>query len=647
MTRDLWVGIDFEFGEDADRRPVPCCAVLSGREAGTTDLVFHPNRLERSVGALRDILDKGRKEGAVLISFYVPAEAGALLALGIDPGRYRWIDVWAEWQIWNNRNPAGGGPGVRSLERVAEHLWIKRDGPSKEEGRRLVLDHDPADPWAAWGPRMPDIVHYCAEDAKMLHPMLSEIADRLLAAGGASSEPEWEGRALRRGDYMAALARMQDRGAPVDVEGLDFLQGEHGGMIARAQEEAAKARPDLFGKARRKGAPRPVRLKAVREAAERAEAGAVRMRDPGGWPRTAASSTHPTGLPKVDSDTISHMLALHGEAVDKDDGLLLSTYRDYKDRVQWLSFFKRAEGREHWRDRLGADGRIRAGFGPFGSTTMRNYPKAKTFLPANDRRIRSMLRIPRGEVLVGADYGRQEFAIAAELSGDPSMVEDYLTGDPYVALARRTGSWDGTPERRAVFKAAVLGLSYGTGPMGLRAFLAPRIGREVPPSEARDLYRAFWDAYPQYSRWREIVWENHRSSGRTTLKDGTILWGTGQREWGSNKLSVQNFPVQGTSGAILREAVALAEEDGLDLAFPLHDALYMWAPAGAWDGPRRRLESAMRRAWTEIMADDLGRARIQVPDIDVVVYGEASKDPAFVLVRAGRDRAPAFRPAYP
>ena len=69
---------------------------------------------------------------------------------------------------------------------------------------------------------------------------------------------------------------------------------------------------------------------------------------------------------------------------------------------------------------------------------------------------------------------------------------------------------------------------------------------------------------------RSVLAANSVTTVGQELKDGWIMWGDND-----NKRSVSNVPIQGMGSCILRKAIALAQDAGLKVIFPLHDALYI------------------------------------------------------------------------
>ncbi len=74
---------------------------------------------------------------------------------------------------------------------------------------------------------------------------------------------------------------------------------------------------------------------------------------------------------------------------------------------------------------IGSDGQSRALLSAFQSVTSRNQPSTNKFLFGPSRWIRGLIKPARDEAVAYLDWSSQEVAIAAGLSGDAQMIEDY------------------------------------------------------------------------------------------------------------------------------------------------------------------------------------------------------------------------------
>jgi hypothetical protein len=207
--REAWA-VDFEFTAPPGARPAPLCCVA--RELRTGRLV----RLWLAGGApCRPPYGTG--PDALFIAYYASAELGCHLALGW-PMPARVLDLFAEFRCHTNGRPVPSGngllgaliyfglDGLEAAEKEGMRALAMRGGPYTAEEQRALLD-------------------YCQADVDALA--------RLLGALGPHVDFP---RALLRGRYMAAAARMEWRGVPLDAEmfgrlreGWDRVKG---GLVA-------------------------------------------------------------------------------------------------------------------------------------------------------------------------------------------------------------------------------------------------------------------------------------------------------------------------------------------------------------------------------------------------------------------------------
>ena len=89
----------------------------------------------------------------------------------------------------------------------------------------------------------------------------------------------------------------------------------------------------------------------------------------------------------------------------------------------------------------------------------------------------------------------------AALSGDPEMIADFKSGDPYLGFAKRAGlvPENATKEthaeqRQLIFKPVVLGQNYGMTAHGIAA----RTGKTL--LWARQIHARHRHVYPVYHR---------------------------------------------------------------------------------------------------------------------------------------------------
>src|SRR5262249_10066388 len=208
-------------------------------------------------------------------------------------------------------------------------------------------------------------------------------------------------RALFRGRYMAAIARMERVGLPVDSDYLGELVAAWDAVRLHYIQ-----RNDEFH---------------LYDGVNFVEARLWDLIEAKGWdwPRTK------TGRYELKKRTIGKQATRYPE---------LKSLARLRDQIAELRINNLA-------NTVGPDGFSRCPLLPFWTTTGRNQPSAKDkmFLPNLPTWLHGVLKPPRGMALVELDYAAEEIAIAAGLSGDPAMIADYQAGDPYWRFAVRAG----------------------------------------------------------------------------------------------------------------------------------------------------------------------------------------------------------------
>ena len=175
------------------------------------------------------------------------------------------------------------------------------------------------------------------------------------------------------------------------------------------------------------------------------------------------------------------------------------------------------------------------------------------------------------------------------LSGDMKMLEAYLSGDPYTGFARLCGVPSDHASRvavRNVYKTVVLGVGYQMTEHGL----AKRLGCSIP--EAKAYLEKHRTCFPDYWRWvRDVCCTG---SLRKTLHSsfGWTLHVSAE----CKTRTLANFPCQANGAEMMRLAAIYAEEDGVRLCAPNHDAFLIEAPIGEIDWEIERMKDCMDRA---------------------------------------------------
>lgn len=190
--RNVWL-CDFEFRAPDGERPQPVCMVAREWRSGRLIRLWR-GELEALDGPPFDV-----GADSLFVAFYASAELGCFLALGWQmPART--LDLFAEFRNRTNGLPTPCGAGL-----LGALMYFGLDamaGNEKDTMRELAQRAGPFD-----ATEREALLDYCQADvdalARLLPVMLSKI-----------DLPH----ALLRGRYMAAAARMEFVGVPLDVE---------------------------------------------------------------------------------------------------------------------------------------------------------------------------------------------------------------------------------------------------------------------------------------------------------------------------------------------------------------------------------------------------------------------------------------------
>jgi DNA polymerase I len=194
--REIWV-VDFEFRSEAGERPDPICLVAWELKSGRKIRLWRDQ-----FGALPPYATDAN---ALFVAYYASAEIGCHLTLGW-PVPERGLDLFTEFRNHTNGIPTVSGAGLIG---ALAHCGLDSIGAvEKAEMRDLILRGGP------WTDAERDaILVYCESDVEALARLLSAMSPKIDLP-----------RALLRGRYMAAAARMEHNGVPIDTTTLGQLK---------------------------------------------------------------------------------------------------------------------------------------------------------------------------------------------------------------------------------------------------------------------------------------------------------------------------------------------------------------------------------------------------------------------------------------
>ena len=177
--REIWL-VDFEFQAVAGECPVPVC------------LVAFEMRQRRLLRLWQDQFERRPPypitSDSLFVAYYASAELGCHLALDW-PMPARILDLFVEFRTQYGLDGIGAG------EKEEMRTLIMRGGPWSHAEREAILD-------------------YCESDVMALARLFPVMLPRIDLP-----------RALYRGRYMAAVARMEAEGVPINTDLLADLRG--------------------------------------------------------------------------------------------------------------------------------------------------------------------------------------------------------------------------------------------------------------------------------------------------------------------------------------------------------------------------------------------------------------------------------------
>jgi len=259
---------------------------------------------------------------------------------------------------------------------------------------------------------------------------------------------------------------------------------------------------------------------------------------------------------------------------------------------------------------VGHDGRNRAALMKNITKTERNAPSSSDYIFGGPSWVRHLIKPQPGMALAYIDYEQEEFAIAAALSGDEKMMEDYKSSDPYIKFAIRAGAVPKNatkkshPVIRNQYKQCVLQMQYGAGEYRV----ASQAG--VTLLEAIEMIKHHKNIYHKFWGWVEEYIDN----GRVTHEVETQLkWKMCTRKEGYRTL--QNWPMQSHGSELLRMATCYGIEAGIKIVALIHDAVMIESTIDRIDNDVKRMQQIM------------GQASIEMFDFEILTDAKIVKYP--------------------
>jgi DNA polymerase family A len=526
---EAWAA-DFEYCVVPGERPWPHCMVARELNSGREIRLWRDGLLALD----RAPFDTG--PNSVFTAFYASAELGCFLELGW-PLPKNVIDLYAEHRVATNGLKLLSDDKTRAKDDLLGAL-IVRNLAHIDAGHKKAMQQLAGNKQFSLEQQR-ELVDYCAVDVEALAalwPVMAPSIDRP--------------RALIRGRYMAAAARMERTGVPVDVllhrrlvENWDSIK-EH--LIADVDKDfhvfdGTTFKRDWF-----------VRY-------------LVEHHIP--WPQL------PSGQLELKEETFEDQARI--------DPRLRPLYE-----LRASLGTMRLTGFE-----IGSDSRTRCMLSAFQSITGRNQPSSTKFVFGPARWMRGLIREKEGRALAYIDWSTQEVAIAAALSGDERLMEA-CRDDPHLSFAKEVGlaPLDATKESHEAIrercKTVVLGTNYGMGArtVALRA--------EVSLSEASELLRLHRITYRKFWRWVDAQVDTAMVRREMQTTFGWRLFVTRD----ANPRSLMNWQMQSNGSEMMRLAAIAGTEAGIEVCCPVHDAFLISAPIDRIDADVAKMREIMSKA---------------------------------------------------
>ena len=222
------------------------------------------------------------------------------------------------------------------------------------------------------------------------------------------------------------------------------------------------------------------------------------------------------------------------------------------------------------------------------------------------RRIRQGFIAPEGKVLVSADYSQFELRLAAILSGDQALIEDFNNG---VDIHTKTASEAfGVPmdkvtkEQRRAAKVINFGILYGMSVKGLSD------AAHMPISEAKTFIDNYFKLRAPIKKKLDDILKQAREEGYVETLYGRrrptpdvkssnfIIRQAAER-------AAQNMPIQGTEADLMKRAMLKVDAKlpkGADLIMQVHDSLIVECDESLKDKVSKILKEEMESVAPEL-----------------------------------------------
>ena len=298
---------------------------------------------------------------------------------------------------------------------------------------------------------------------KLTRPGSEFIYGQLCRASTAYGEIELAGQQIDV-DYLEELEADLDKLVVQSQKRLDAVSGKYWDPLLYAAATGAKVKPNMEFSPKS-----PKQLK---------------------W-MLGEVMGHP--VPSTDATTMQTLMDeidSMGEAADLDAKEFMESILDVRKYSKYLETYVLGI-----RDVLCRDGRVRCTFNLHGTETGRLSSSSPNMqnIPRN-KMIKNLIVASPGKCLLQLDYSQAELRVLAMLSGDPALIDIYVSGkDLHDAVADMMFGPDGHKDKelRNLAKTINFGIAYGRGP----GSIATKFGKSM--AEARDIIDKWFKPMPK------------------------------------------------------------------------------------------------------------------------------------------------------
>lgn len=302
---------------------------------------------------------------------------------------------------------------------------------------------------------------------KLTRPGSEFIYGQLCRASTAYGDIELAGQQIDV-DYLEELEADLDKLVVQSQKRLDAVSGKYWNPLLYAAATGAKVKPNMEFSPKS-----PKQLK---------------------W-MLGEVMGHP--VPSTDATTMQTLMDeidSMGEAADPDAKEFMESILDVRKYSKYLETYVLGI-----RDVLCRDGRVRCTFNLHGTETGRLSSSSPNMqnIPRN-KMIKNLIVASPGKVLLQLDYSQAELRVLAMLSGDPALIDIYVSGkDLHDAVADMMFGPDGHKDKelRNLAKTINFGIAYGRGP----GSIATKFGKSM--AEARDIIDKWFKPMPKVKEY--------------------------------------------------------------------------------------------------------------------------------------------------